>query len=254
MATITQLAVQKKNRERISVFVDDVFFCGLSVDDTLKNNLVVGLEMTEEELSHLLSLAGENDMYNKALVYILRSPRTENEVRRYLSRKECSAEMTARIIERLKTMNFINDEAYAKMFAAQKHVKISVRAIKHRLRARGVAPELAEEATQEVDVEEQGELARTVAEKYMRYKEYNEKSLQSLYRYLVAKGFDYDDVSEIVSDYRKKREIDPEVKAEYKSYYDDYRQSRKRLTEAKRDARVKKKRLKELKKRLLKEL
>ena len=234
MAVITQLVAQKKNNERISVFVNNEFFCGLKVDDAISNSLVVGLELSEAELSSLLLIAGENDMFNKALVYILKNPRTESEVKRFLQRKECSNEMTTRIVDRLKTNNYINDEAYARMFAAQKHVKMSIRAIKHKLRTKGVNSELAGDIVENYDNE--SEIARGVAEKYMRYRDYDEKNLQRLYRYLVAKGFGYDLVSEIVSDYRNKREIDPKTKAEFKSRYDEYRLAREMLITAKRDA------------------
>ena len=253
VATITQLVAQKNNNERITVYVDDDFFCGLAIDDVVRNSLVVGMDITEAELSNLLGLAGENDMFNKALVYILRNPRTEVEIRRFLSRKkDCSPEMIARIIERLKTMNYINDEAYAKMFAATKHVKMSIRSIKHKLKTKGIKNELADAATE--DTGNQGNLARTVAEKYMRYREYDDKNLQRLYRYLVSKGFEYDDVGEILKEYKNKREIDPEKRAEYKNCHDEYRHAKEQLKHAKTEARCAKKQYKVVKKRIVGEM
>lgn len=200
MATITQLIAQKKNNERVSVYVDYEFFCGLTLDDAVKNGLVIGLEMTEAELSQLLAISDENDVFNKTLVYILRTPRTETEIKRYLFRKQCSTEQTTRIIQRLKKLNYINDEAYASIFASQKQDKLSVRAIKHKLRMKGIKASCIDDATQDHD--DQTELAKNVAEKYMRYRESDEKNLQRLYRYLVGKGFEYDDVGEIVRSFR----------------------------------------------------
>ena len=252
MATVTQLAAQKKHNERISVFVDGEFFCGLAIDDVVKNSLVVGMELNDAELSHLLSISGENDMFNKALVYILKNPRTESEIIRYLSRKNCSKEMTERIIDRLKTMNYINDEAYAKMFAATKHVKMSVRAIKNKLKTKGIKSEYTVEATEEIGT--QGDLARSVAEKYMRYREYDYKNLQRLFRYLVAKGFEYDTVSEIVREYKSKNEVDPETQAEYKTYQDEYIQAVEQLESLKAEVKFKKKRYKQLKKKIVKDM
>ena len=252
MATVTQLAAQKKHNERISVFVNGEFFCGLAIDDVVKNSLVVGMELTEAELSNLLSISGENDMFNKALIYILRNPRTESEIQRYLSRKSCSTEMISRIIERLKTMNYINDEAYAKMFAATKHVKMSVRAIKYKLRSKGIKSEYRASATDEIG--NQDDLANSVAEKYMRYREYDYKNLQRLFRYLVAKGFEYDTVSEIVRKYKSKNEVDPETRAEYKTYQDEYIQAVEQMESLKAEVKFKKKRYKQLKKKIVSEM
>jgi regulatory protein len=232
VSKITQLSAQKKNTERINVFVDDKFFCGLAIDDVVKTGLVADMEVDEEFLSNLLSRSGENDMFNRALVYILRSPRTEQEIQRFLSRKkDCSAEMTAKIIERLKTMNYINDEAYAKMFAATKHVKSSARAIKMKLKQKGVKSDLVDAATS--DIGKQDVLARAVAEKYMRYREYDQKNLASLHRYLVSKGFEYDAVNEIIEEYKSKREIDPDTREHFKSSYEEYRRAKMQLRDAK---------------------
>ena len=231
------------------MFVDDKFFCGLAIDDVIKNSLVAGMELTEAELSDLLAISGQNAMFNKALVYILRAPRTETEIRRFLSRKkDCSTEMTTRIIERLKTMNYLNDEAYAKMFAATKHVKMSIRAIKHKLKTKGIADEYTTAATE--DVGEQDDLAKTVAEKYLRYREYDEKNLQRLFRYLVSKGFEYDTVTAIIADYRNKREINPEAREQFNTQFDEYRRAREQLRQAKTEARQKKRKFKTLKKKL----
>jgi len=250
---ITQLQAQKKTTDRVSVFVDDRFFCGLSLDDVVSSGVTVGLQVDDEFLSNLLSRAGENDMYNKTLVYILRSPRTELEIRRFLSRKkDCSAEMTNRIIERLKTANYLNDEAYAKMFAASKHQKISARMIKLKLKNKGIKTDLVDSATAEIDNQE--DLAKTVADKYMRYREIDDKNLQKLFRYLVSKGFEYDIVNDIVNDYKSKREIDPAVKEEYNTYQNEYKRAKEQLAQARREAWQKKMKLKAMKKKIVEDM
>jgi regulatory protein len=247
MVTVTQLVAQKKNFERISVFIDGKFFCSLAIDDIVKNGLVAGMELGEAELSHILSLSGENDAFNKALVYILKSPRTESEIRCFLSRKKgFSPEVTDRIINRLKTMNYINDEAYAKMFAATKHVKMSIRAIKQKLRTKGLSGELADSATESAG--DQSDLACSIAEKYMRYREYDQLNLQRLFRYLASKGFEYETVHEIVEEYKTRSEPDVETCAKYRVFHDEYLRSKEELKDAKQEARFKKKRFKQYKK------
>jgi regulatory protein len=253
LPTITKLESQKKNNNRISVYVDDKFFCGLSIDDMVKNSIVSGMEVTDEFLSNLLGTAGENDMYNKALVYILTSPRTELEIKRFLSRKkDCSPDMTARIIDRLKTSNYIDDEAYARMFTTAKHVKASARAIKLKLRQKGISSEYVAQATQ--DIGDQSDLARSVAEKYMRYKEYDQKNLQKLYAYLVGKGFEYDNVTAIISEYKSKKEIDPETKKVYNESQEEYRRAKEQLRKSHIEARQKKRSFKAIKKKIVSEV
>jgi regulatory protein len=204
-------------------------------------------------LSSLVGISGESDMYNKTLVYILRSPRTETEIKRYLQRKkDCSSEMIDRIITRLKTMNYINDESYAHMFVGAKHAKASARAIKQKLKNKGVNNTLVEAATSGIG--SQGDLAKSVADKYMRYREYDDKNLQRVFRYLISKGFEYDIVHEIVDGYRSKREIDPEMRAEFKSSYDEYKKAREQLRKVRTEAKQKKRNFKNIKRKIVTEL
>lgn len=232
MAVITQLQAQKKNNERVNLFVDGVFFCGLGIDDVVKNNIVVGLNVTEEFLSNLLCQSGENDMYNKTLIYILKRPRTENEIKRFLSsKKHISPDMTTRIIERLKTMSYINDEAYARMFTASKHLKASVRAIKQKLRQKGIKTDLIDGATAEIG--DQDELCKNLAEKYMRNRDNTTQNQQKLYRFLVTKGFNYDTVGEIVEDFKNRREDPEDVRNEYLVAREKYRAAKQKYKRGK---------------------
>jgi regulatory protein len=253
MPVITKIEAQKKNNERVTIYIDGQFFCGLKIDDVVKNNLTVGMEVTNEFLSNLLLASGENDMYNKTLEYIVRTPRTENEIKRFLLRKkDCSPEMIARIIERLKTANYINDEAYARMFVGAKHIKISTRMIKQRLKHKGLDTEIVEQSTK--DIGSQTDLANTVAQKYMRYREYDDKNLQRLFRYLVSKGFEYDICKEIVAEYKKRGEIDPNIKKQFTTYQSEYQIARERLRQAKLEAKKKKNLFKKVKKKIMEEL
>ncbi|MCL2229358.1 MAG: RecX family transcriptional regulator [Firmicutes bacterium] len=252
MSFITALEVQKKDNERINVFVDGQFLCGLTIDSVVKNGLTVGMEVDDVFLASLIGQGGENDMYNKALVYIVRMPRTEIEIRRFLSRKkDCSPEMIDRIVDRLKTTDYINDEAYARMFVGAKHVKVSSRAIKQKLKSRGIKSDIVETATSEIG--DQSDLARSVAEKYMRFREYDEKNIQRLFRYMVSKGFEFDLTAEIVSEYKKKSETDTKLKDQYNECRGEYHRAVENLKQAKLEARESKIRYKELCKKIVKE-
>jgi regulatory protein len=224
---ITRLAAQKKNTERVNLYVDDKFFCGLLIDDVVKNNITVGMTVDQEFLSKLLGAKGENDLYNRALVYIMKMPRTESEIKRYLTfRKKCSTDLADRIVERLKGMNYINDEAYAKMFTAAKHHRASVRAIKQKLRQKGVTEQAVAIATAEVDNQET--LCASVAEKYMRHRDYDQRNFGRLYRFLVQRGFEYDTVNKILDDFKSKLKPATEL-------FDEFISAREQLRDAKKN-------------------
>ena len=144
-----------------------------------------------------------DDLYNRALVYIVTMPRTERQVRTFLMKRNGSRDTCEHILARLKEANLINDRSYAAQFADTKSTKLSRRAIRTKLAMRGISASLADEALANIDANSQDELARTVAAKYMRTKDTNPQTLLKLNRYLITKGFEYDTVSDIVSYYKR---------------------------------------------------
>jgi len=143
----------------------------------------------------------ECEFFDKALVYVLKMQRTEREVSIFLLRKKgCAHDVAGRIIERLKGLNYLNDAEYARMYASAKREKLSVRAIKLKLRTKGIAQSIIDELRFE-DCD-QSALAKAVAAKYMRSKMPDQANLARLFRYLVAKGFEYDLVGEITKEVR----------------------------------------------------
>jgi regulatory protein len=196
MPTITSLEIQKKNKDRANVFVDDEFFCGLTLDDVVKFKLHAGLVLSESELADLRASAAANDLFNKALVYLLKSPKTSKQIRDYLYKKDASREEVTAILARLESLGYLNDADYATRFTEAKSQKSGVRVIRQKLLAKGISRETAEEVTAEIG--DQSELAQTLAEKYMRNKTRTQKERASLNRFLLSKGFDYETVARAV--------------------------------------------------------
>lgn len=191
MPVLTRLEAQKNNKERVNVYIDDEFFCGLLIDDVVRQKLAAGMQLTEAELANLRTVSDENRFFAKALEYLLVSPKTELQVKQYLYKKQVETNTVNSIIARLKTFNYINDEDYATNFARAKSDKYGKRVIRQKLASKGIRSD-------DIEVGDQSELALTLARKYMRNKERDAKEFSKLYRYLVGKGFDFDMVCGIV--------------------------------------------------------
>jgi len=190
MATITRLEAQKKNKNRVNVYIDGQFSCGIGLDDIVRNRLAVGTDLTEAELGNLQKSSDENKYFTKTLEYILKSPKTELQIKQYLYKNQLEPDAVNRIIAKLKTLNYINDAEYARNFTETKSGKLGSRAIAAKLHGKGIKREILEEFTSEIDPESQLELALSLAGKYMRNKTHDAKNLAKLYRYLLGKGFE----------------------------------------------------------------
>src|SRR3954453_11533967 len=84
--TITSLQMQKRNKDRVNVFVDGEYSFAVSLQaaTTLKR----GQRLSEAEVE-LLKQDGEIDLaYQRALRYLGMRPRSSAEISTYLKRKE----------------------------------------------------------------------------------------------------------------------------------------------------------------------
>jgi len=241
MRKVTSLK-QQRSKDRLNLYIDGEFYCGINTDTAVQFDIQVGKEFSEEELVRLLNISGENDLYRRALVYILRSQRTEHEITKYLYKKEASPETASRIVERLKTMDYINDEAYAKMFTEQKMEKLGEGQIRNKLYSRGISREIIFDSLEAVEPESQEVLARDVGEKYIRTRGNTPTTMQKLYRHLASKGFDLELCRKVVEELKTTGEDGNDRVEAYQNKYSE-------LCRAKQEAKQRTKELKaELKK------
>jgi regulatory protein len=130
------------------------------------------------------------DLYNRAVEYILSMPKTEKAVRLWLQRKTADKNEIETLIAKLKEYNFIDDISYAGMYVDSKQNKMAVGMIRNKLSQSGVKYDIIDTAL--AGVVEQNELAVATAEKYLRGKQKTPEIKGKLFRHLLTKGFSYE--------------------------------------------------------------
>jgi len=105
----------------------------------------------------------------------------------------------AYVVDKLLEYGFLNDADFAKRYVETYSGKKGVRLIKNELRKKGISEDDADLAT--VDVGSQEDAATALAEKFMRGKERDRKTVQKLYRHLLSKGFTFDDAKAAAENY-----------------------------------------------------
>ena len=83
--TVTRLAVQKKNPDRASVFVDGAYSFGVHQDLVLEFGLHAGRVLTDEDIVRIRRADARLAARSLALRYVAQRARTEHEVRRKLA-------------------------------------------------------------------------------------------------------------------------------------------------------------------------
>ena len=190
---ITKIEVQKKNKNRANLYIDDIINCGLSLDTILKNHLKVGQEISSAELDFLKTQSEDIVALNKAVNYLSKTQKTQKEMQNYLIKKGFEEETATKTIKKLEEYHFVDDEDYSKNYIKFKNKNNGSRKIEFELKLKGVDEEISKKAIEEFANDR--EAVVNVLEKYLKNKEKDAKTKQKAYRYLMSKGFMSEDIN-----------------------------------------------------------
>lgn len=199
---ITDLEPQVNNAERVNVYVDGRFLLGVNAVIVLRMGLRVGQELLPEQLEQLRSEEAEQQAVDRALNYLSFRPRSREEVRRYLQRKETPPYVIDAALERLDSLNFVNDRAFVEFWveSRDKFNPRGARALKNELRLKGVERDIVDEL---VDQDGDEELALRAARKKAASLAHTPGMDYATFRnrlgaFLQRRGFGYDVVTHTV--------------------------------------------------------
>uniref|UniRef100_A0A7C4PKA6 Regulatory protein RecX n=1 Tax=Anaerolinea thermolimosa TaxID=229919 RepID=A0A7C4PKA6_9CHLR len=198
LRTVTGLKAQKKNPERINVYLDGEY--AFSLARIVAAWLHIGQALTAEKINQLREQDTLEKAYQAALRLINFRPRAEAEIEKGLLSRGYSGEDCARVINRLKQAGLLGDHQFAHQWVenrAELHPR-SRKLVAVELRQKGVAEEAIEQALQ--DLPDESTLAYEAAKRAARklYHLDRESFRKRLVGYLARKGFSYDVVSETV--------------------------------------------------------
>ena len=191
MKTITDIKPQTKNNKRVSIYLDGAYYCGMELFTVMKYRLKVGNTYTEEEIINIQITEEKNSAFDYALNVLSKSVKTEKEIRLKLSKRGYLEEIIEETIIKLKSYGYVNDEEYATRYVNTYSKNKGKRLLKNELKIKGVDDSVLKEVDNIVDNEI--ETAIKIAEKYVKNKPNDIKTLQKCYKYLLSKGFTYED-------------------------------------------------------------
>ena len=192
MNEITDITPQIKDKTRCNIYVDGRFYCGLTLEATIKNRLKVGQIVEPEKLAKIQLESERNTAFDKALTHLSATQKTEKQIRDFLSKKGYLPAVTDYVVEKLRSYDFLNDDAYAESYVEFAAKKKGGRLIRMELRGKGIDENSIENALETLDEAQEIQTASAILEKYMRNKTCDKETLQKAYRYLMGKGFDYE--------------------------------------------------------------
>jgi regulatory protein len=196
MGKITALTQQKRNPDRVNVYLDDEFAFGLAAITAV--SLRVGQLLSPEEIERLQGADLVEKAKNVAIRYIEYRPRSITETRRHLQKKEYPDDVIERVVERLTAVELLNDAAFARYWVEQRETfkPRSKMALQMELRQKGIERALIETAVAEVDeMAAAQQAAQSKVQRLQQLPEFEFK--QKLGGFLQRRGFGYDIIREV---------------------------------------------------------
>ncbi|MEJ2733459.1 MAG: RecX family transcriptional regulator [Anaerolineae bacterium] len=189
--TITALEYQKRNRDRVSVFLDGRFAFGLPA--IVAAGLRKGQVLSDAEIEALQEGGTIESGYHKALDFLSYRPRSRAEVETYLQKRGFPEAQAEAIIERLEGAGLLDDAAFAQFWVEnrERFRPRGPRALRHELWSKGISDDIIEQALALVDVSDGA--YRSASKKARRMRQLDRQTfVRKIVEYLARRGFDYE--------------------------------------------------------------
>ncbi|MBE0642637.1 MAG: RecX family transcriptional regulator [Bacteroidetes bacterium] len=169
--TITSIERQKKNRRRVSVFLDGEFAFGLNDDVVFRFGLHKGMTLDDalrRDIERFDNLVQAKLAAERLIALRMRS---ERELRQRLRQREFSEEAIEETIATFKRVNLLNDAEFARLWVRDRLAlrPRSASMLRRELRGKGVHDDIIAEVLAEAfEDREEIDVARALAESYRR--------------------------------------------------------------------------------------
>ena len=155
MAKVTALVAQKRNPNRVNVYLDGQFAFGLAAIEAARLHL--GQDLGEADLARVQKADEVAVAHERALRYLSYRPRSEAEVRKHLAdkRRPVAPEVIEEVVERLTRVGLLNDQAFAQYWRENRENfrPKGAAALRQELRQKGVPREAVDQALAGMDEE-----------------------------------------------------------------------------------------------------
>lgn len=199
---ITDIQQQKKNNQRINVFLDDEYAFSMDAVDAVVLGIKTGKELDADELRECIRKSQYAKAKDKALGMLSRKNASRKMVFDYLRTKEYETFIADEVCDELEQIGYIDDYAYATLFAEYASEKLwGIRKLRYELSKNGVDANIIEDVicnSHQITAEE---LAEKINDEYPGIDLKDIKSKQKVMRYFASHGFDFGIIGSAVDIY-----------------------------------------------------
>lgn len=199
---ITKLEIQKNNKDRVNLYLDEKYYSGISLELVVREHLKVGIDIDEEYLRNLILEDEKGKALAKAIKYIGTNLKTAKQLRDYLRKKDYNPNTINYVMDKLIEYDYLDDENYARAYVLTYSTKYGKLKLKSQLKSKGVSDEIIDKYLDTANIDS----IEKVALKYMKNREFTYENCQKLSRFLYSRGYEFDEINSLMN--RLKEEKD----------------------------------------------
>lgn len=198
MKKITAITAQKKNPNRVNIYLDGEFAFALARITAAW--LKIGDTLNDEKIASLQAEDSKERALQQALLFLSYRARSEKEIRQNLLKHEYSEDVIEITLQRLRDTGLANDNDFAHAWVENRNTfrPRSRRALTMELRQKGLDEETVKSAVSDVDESALAyDTARKRAPRFqgLEWSEFRKK----LSEYLTRRGFPYSVIAPVVT-------------------------------------------------------
>jgi regulatory protein len=197
MKKITAIQVQKNNPNRVNLYLDGEFAFGLA--RIVAAWLQVGQILDEGKIAELQAEDSRERAMQQALLFLSYRARSENEIRKNLSKHEIPEAVIEETLERLRREGFADDKKFASAWVENRSTfrPRGRRALALELRQKGIDDHTIESALEGIDDEALAYEAGQKKVRKLKVQEWTEFR-KKMSEFLARRGFSYSVIAPIV--------------------------------------------------------
>ncbi len=192
--------IKLKTKNNPNIFF--VFFENLTVpliihsDSIVKNHLSVGLDLTNEEIDKITYESDCIIAFNKANKYIQTAVKSKKQITDYLYRLGYKKNVIDETIKKLNTYHIVDDKLYAECVVKNSENNKSKKMVELKLLKNNIDKSTIQDILQDFN---EMDTALIDANKFIKSKPKDRKTLEKLFRHLSYKGYQYETILKTMS-------------------------------------------------------
>lgn len=196
--TITALEVQKRNKERVNIYLDGEYAFSLAMIEAAR--LHRGQTLSDEDIAALKARDAVERAVEQAARFLSYRPRSISEVRRNLAQKGMDAATIDEALARLEHLGYVDDRAFARFWVSNRD-EFKPRgplALRQELREKGVSNAIIDEVLADVDFADAA--YRAARQRASRLQGLDRRAFrQKLYQHLARRGFRSETIRDVIA-------------------------------------------------------